>query len=43
MFKKWLDSQVDTSWDQLLRALRSVHLNALASKIEGMLGKECYV
>ena len=39
MFKKWLDTQENASWDQLLRALRSksVQLNTLANKIENML------
>ena len=39
MFKKWLESQVAPSWDQLLRALRSrsVQLIALADKIDNML------
>ena len=39
MFRKWLASQADASWDQLLSALRSrsVQLNALANKIDNML------
>ena len=39
MFKKWLDTQENASWDQLLRALRSrsVQLNTLANKIENLL------
>ena len=39
MFKKWLESQENASWDQLLKALRSrsVQLNTLAKKIENML------
>ena len=41
MFIKWLKSQKDASWNQLLEALRSksVQLNALASRIENMLIK----
>ena len=41
MFGKWLRSQVQASWDQLLKALRSkgVQLNMLASKIEHMLSE----
>ena len=39
MFKKWLESQEQASWDQLLKALRSrsVQLSTLASRIENML------
>ena len=45
MLKKWLESQEQASWDQLLKALRSrsVQLSTLASRIENMLignGKE---
>jgi len=43
MLEKWLDTQPDASWNQLLNALRSscVQLNTLAHQIEQMLRKKC--
>ena len=40
MFSKWLETQEDASWDQLLEALRSpgVQLESLANKIDQILG-----
>ena len=42
MFTKWLETQVVTSWDQLLEALksRSVQLVHLANEIDQMLDNE---
>ena len=42
MFAEWLDTQKSTSWDQLLKALRSpnVQLVYLANQIEQMLNDE---
>ena len=42
MFAKWLDTQENASWDQVLEALRSpgVQLMHLANKIEQMLDDE---
>ena len=42
MFVKWLDTQENASWDQLLEALRSpsVQLMHLAKQIEQMLDDE---
>ena len=39
MFMKWLESQENASWDQLLKALRSrgLQMETLATKIENML------
>ena len=45
MFKKWLETQENASWDQLLEALRSpsVQLMTLANQIDQMLvGKDMY-
>ena len=41
MFGKWLQSQEQASWNQLLKALRSksVQLNMLARKIEDLLSE----
>ena len=40
MFNKWLETQKNASWDQLLEALRSpsVQLDNLAYQIDQMLG-----
>ena len=42
MFVKWLDTEENASWDQLLEALRSpsVELMHLANQIEQMLDDE---
>ena len=42
MFAKWLETEVITSWDQLLEALRrpSVQLMHLANEIDQMLDNE---
>ena len=34
MFEKWLTTQVDPSWNQLIEALKSIGLNYIASQIE---------
>jgi len=41
MLQLWLARKSDASWNQLIQAFREPHigLNALASKIEGMLSK----
>jgi len=37
VFEKWLNTQEDASWEQLLEALKSVQLDYLASQIENKL------
>ena len=37
MFQLWLGKSNTATWDQLIRALRVVDLNNLATKIQGML------
>jgi len=41
MLQLWLARKTDASWNQLIQAFRERHirLNALASKIEGILSK----
>ena len=34
MFKKWLDTQKDASWNQLIEVIKSIGLPFLASKLE---------
>ena len=34
MFKRWLETQRDASWNQLLEAIRSIGLPSLASNLE---------
>ena len=43
MFTKWLQTQENASWDQLLEALRSpsVQLKNLANQIDQMILGEC--
>ena len=45
LLKKWLDSSVDATWNQLIKALRcpSVRLNHFASKLEQRLKPECKI
>ena len=45
MLQLWLERKPEANWNQLLETLRerSVNLNALAAKIEGMLSKGTYV
>ena len=37
MFEKWLNTQEDASWQQLLEALQTMQLNYLADQIENKL------
>ena len=37
MFEKWLNTQEDASWQQLLEALQTMQLNYLAEQIENKL------
>jgi len=37
MFTKWLNTEELASWDKLIKALRTIQLNNLASKIERLL------
>lgn len=37
MFKLWRQTQSEANWNQLIRALKEVELNALAAKIEKLL------
>ena len=34
MFMKWLDTQTDASWSQLIQAVKSIELNDVAASIE---------
>ena len=34
MFKKWLETQKDASWNQLIEVIKSIGLLFLASKLE---------
>ena len=34
MFKKWLETQTDASWSQLVQAVKSIELNDVAASIE---------
>ena len=45
VLKKWLDSSVDATWNQLIEALRcpSVGLNYFASELEQRLKPECKI
>ena len=40
VFKIWLDTTADASWDKLIRALRNVQLNDLAVHLEQMIIRE---
>ena len=40
VFQRWLDTTVDATWDQLIRALKSVELNYLADRLEQMIIRE---
>ena len=43
LLKKWLDTTIDATWNELMRALRrpSVQLDYLADQLEQMLIPEC--
>ena len=43
MFSKWLNTDELASWDKLMKALRIVQLNAVASDIEQLLLQGEYV
>ena len=40
VFQKWLEYTANASWDQLIRALRSVQLDSLAVQLEQMIIRE---
>ena len=40
MFRKWLDTCKDATWNKLIVVLRKIHLNDAASKIEILLQGE---
>ena len=41
MFEKWLNTQKDASWNQLIEAIKSIKLHFLASKLEkDLIGKD---
>ena len=39
MFEKWLETQKDASWNQLVEAIKSIELHTLVSKLGGVIGK----
>ena len=43
MFSKWLNTDELASWDKLIKALRTVQLNDVASHIEQLLLRGEYV
>ena len=43
MFSRWLNTDQLASWDKLIKALRIVQLNNVASDIEQLLQGECVV
>ena len=45
VLEKWLESSVDATWNQLIKALRrpSIQLNYFASKLEQRLKPECKI
>ena len=41
MFEKWLDTQKDASWSQLVKAINTIKLHAFASTLEkDVIGRE---
>ena len=45
VLKRWLETRVDASWNQLIRVLRSplVELDSLAEQLEQMMSTECKI
>ena len=39
MFEKWLNTQKDASWNQLVEAIKSIGLHTLASSLGDVIGK----
>ena len=39
MFEKWLNTQKDASWNQLVEAIKSIKLHTLASSLGDVIGK----
>ena len=39
MFEKWLDTQKDASWNQLVEAIEAIELHAFASTLKNIIGK----
>ena len=37
MFRKWLETRDDASWDQLIQAVKNIEVNNVASDIEQLL------
>ena len=42
MFEKWLNTQKDASWNQLIEAIKSINLQYIASKLEKYLIGKSY-
>ena len=40
VFQRWLDTNIDASWNQLIRALKRVQLYGLADRLEQMIIRE---
>ena len=43
MFEKWLETQKDANWKQLLRAIKSIELHHIADKLEKYLQGKKYI
>ena len=43
MFKEWLRSQNDASWNQLIKAINAVGLNSLATELEKHIMGKVYI
>ena len=43
VLQRWLEISPDASWNQLIRALRSVELVSFADQLEKMLGIKCKI
>ena len=43
VLERWLETTPDASWNQLIRALRSVELDSLANELEKMLNVKCKI
>ena len=41
MFKNWLETQSDASWDQLIQAMKNMGLNSVAISTEHFIQREC--
>ena len=43
MFEKWLETQIDASWKQLLEAISNAELHSIADKLEKILRGKKYM